>query len=76
MTELFVNLGGMCVCEKHLGMEGQAALHRRPKAKTFTTPMTRWERVNDASKAWWLEDLGEPMDCESCRFLKQREGAL
>lgn len=70
---LFCDLGGMVACPRHLGMEGQSALVRHPKAKRLTTSMTVWERVSQEEKDAALKEFGEPMDCEHCKWLATKE---
>lgn len=58
-TAIYANLNGRCVCAKHIGMEAQAVLSRRPNAKRFSTSMTTWTLLNDRD----AREFG----CEDCK---------
>ena len=65
---IWVDLGGRCVCDDHLGFEGRYVLAERPTAKKIQTGMTVWEKM---TKTEILEISVEFCDggtiCEDCR---------
>ena len=71
-TTLWASNGGTVVCPDHLGRYGTAMLAAKPKARTLTTPLDRWEAWGAEEIEGWLEflrnDLGltDPSGCERC----------
>lgn len=61
---LFINEGGMVVCEAHGGMYLKAELTRRPTAKKINTPLDRWTVIRSKDQVH-PDDLLY-MTCESC----------
>lgn len=68
-TRIWCDLGGRCVCDKHIGMEASAKLSRKPSAKTITTSMTKWSIMSQIE----IDELSNEYCnggtiCESCRY--------
>ena len=63
IDSVFVSNGGRVACHRHLGGYATAELRRRPNARTISTPLDVWGRVDqidvDAQDWAW-------MNCESC----------
>ena len=63
IDSVFVSNGGRVACHRHLGHYATAELRRRPNARTISTPLDVWGRVDqidvDAEDWAW-------MNCESC----------
>ena len=69
IKRIWSDLGGRCVCDKHLGMEASCKLEMRPKAKTITTSMTKWVIMNQDEVTYLSNEYcGGGTVCESCRF--------
>ena len=68
-TTIWTDLGGRCVCDKHLGMEAMSRLQARPQAKTITTSMTKWSIMKqDEVDYLSAEYCDGGTICESCRY--------
>lgn len=68
VQRIWVDLNGRTVCDEHLGNYASSALKKRPKAKSITTPITKWsvmkeEEVNYLSKKYCKGGT----ICESCQ---------
>jgi hypothetical protein len=67
-TRIWSGLNGQCVCDKHLGIEAMSVLESRPKAKTITTSMTKWNIMKQDEVDYLSSEYCKGGTiCESCR---------
>jgi hypothetical protein len=65
---IWVDLGGRCVCDEHLGYEGKYVLAERPKAKKIQTGMTVWEKMSQEEIDYISNEYCDGGTiCEDCR---------
>ena len=67
-TRIWSDLGGRCVCDKHLGNEATFKLEKRPSATTITTSMTKWHIMDEEEVTYLSNEYCDGGTvCESCR---------
>lgn len=64
---IWMDEGGVTLCDRHISNELKAAIKRRPKARSHTCDRSRWYLQSPADFAAFEELAGVPMDCEACR---------
>jgi hypothetical protein len=65
---IWVDLGGRSVCDEHLGNYASSALKKRPKAKSITTPITKWQIMPEADVSRFSKKYRKGGTlCESCQ---------
>lgn len=57
---------GRLACGPHGGSYLAAAIAKRPRARSHSTPRGRWYAITAADVAAWPADELGPMTCETC----------